>query len=67
MRRLISRWKYSDLDEEAFREASVLHICSGTMFHLTALKTTQEAVRLAKKIGNTFVNGRKYPSTAVGK
>ena len=51
MRRLISRWKIRDLDEEAFQDASVLHICSGTMFHPTALKTTREAVRLAKKIG----------------
>ncbi|MEK5040252.1 carbohydrate kinase family protein [Sporosarcina sp. FSL K6-3457] len=38
----------SDLSEQAFQEASVLHICSGTMFQPTALKTTQEAVRLAK-------------------
>lgn len=41
----------SDLDEEAFQRASALHICSGTMFHPTALKTTQEAVRLAKTVG----------------
>jgi len=41
----------SDLTTEAFQNASVLHICSGTMFHLTALQTTQEAVRLAKKFG----------------
>ena len=45
---------YSDLDEEAFRQASVLHLCSGTMFHPTALKTTQDAVRLAKKTGTPF-------------
>lgn len=38
----------SDLTERAFQEASVLHICSGTMFQPMALKTTREAVRLAK-------------------
>jgi fructokinase len=41
----------SDLLAEAFQDASVLHICSGTMFHSTALKTTQEAVRLAGSFG----------------
>ena len=41
----------SDLPTEAFENASVLHICSGTMFHLTALQTTREAIRLAKKFG----------------
>ena len=41
----------SDLSTEAFQDASVLHICSGTMFHFTALQTTREAVRLAKKFG----------------
>ena len=40
-----------DLVKEAFQETSLLHICSGTMFHPTALETTQEAVRLAKKAG----------------
>lgn len=40
-----------DLDEEAFCGASVLHICSGTMFNQTALQTTREAVRLAKGNG----------------
>lgn len=38
----------SDLDEQAFRQASILHICSGTMFHPTALATTKRAVELAK-------------------
>ena len=38
----------SNLSERAFQEASVLHICSGTMFQPMALKTTREAVRLAK-------------------
>lgn len=38
-----------DLDEQAFRDASILHICSGTMFHPTALATTKRAVALAKK------------------
>ncbi|MER2088803.1 carbohydrate kinase family protein [Sporosarcina sp. JAI121] len=41
----------SDLSVEAFQHASVLHICSGTMFHPTALKTTREAVRLATVSG----------------
>jgi len=41
----------SDLSIEAFQNASVLHVCSGTMFHLTALQTTREAVLLAKKFG----------------
>ncbi|MEK4405773.1 carbohydrate kinase family protein [Sporosarcina sp. FSL K6-6792] len=41
----------TDLSIEAFQDASVLHICSGTMFHLTALQTTREAVRLANKFG----------------
>ena len=38
-----------DLHEEAFCNASVLHICSGTMFHPIALETTRETIRLAKK------------------
>ena len=41
----------SDLTVKAFQDASVLHICSGTMFHPTALETTREAVHLAKKHG----------------
>ncbi|WP_188006774.1 Carbohydrate kinase [Sporosarcina sp. ANT_H38] len=41
----------TDLSMEAFRDASAFHICSGTMFHLTALQTTWEAVRLTKKFG----------------
>ncbi|CAM3239391.1 carbohydrate kinase [Filibacter tadaridae] len=41
----------SDLKNMAFKGASVLHICSGTMFHPTALKTTREAVHLAKESG----------------
>lgn len=39
----------SNLDEQAFRNASILHICSGTMFHPTALATTKRAVELAKE------------------
>ncbi|WP_153730455.1 carbohydrate kinase family protein [Sporosarcina obsidiansis] len=39
----------TDLQEEAFRHASILHICSGTMFQPTALETTKRAVQLAKK------------------
>lgn len=42
-----------DLSKDAFRGASILHICSGTMFNQTALKTTREAVRLAK--GNDVI------------
>lgn len=44
----------SDLPLKAFEDASVLHICSGTMFHPTALKTTREAVRQAKKASMLF-------------
>lgn len=39
------------LKEEAFKNASIFHMCSGTMFHPIALSTTREAVRLAKKHG----------------
>ncbi|WP_301107856.1 carbohydrate kinase [Sporosarcina sp.] len=38
----------SDLQETAFLDASILHICSGTMFQPTALETTKRAVELAK-------------------
>lgn len=38
-----------DLREETFQQASILHICSGTMFHPTALETTRRAVLLAKE------------------
>lgn len=38
----------ADLSPDAFQNASVFHICSGTMFQPTALQTTKEAVRLAK-------------------
>ncbi|PIC86172.1 fructokinase [Sporosarcina sp. P20a] len=41
----------SDLQEEAFQNASILHICSGTMFQPTALATTKRAVELAKEHG----------------
>ncbi|MFC5589559.1 carbohydrate kinase family protein [Sporosarcina soli] len=44
----------SDLDERAFQQATVFHICSGTMFHPTALETTKKAMRLAKKAGVFF-------------
>ena len=37
------------LNEEAFQRASVLNICSGTMFHPTALETTRKSVELAVK------------------
>lgn len=41
----------SDLQLEVFERASVFHICSGTMFHPTALQTTEKAVELAKAHG----------------
>ncbi|WP_432357002.1 carbohydrate kinase family protein [Sporosarcina sp. UB5] len=41
----------ADLQSDAFQNASVLHIGSGTMFHPTALSTTREAVRMAKASG----------------
>ncbi|WP_199562809.1 carbohydrate kinase family protein [Sporosarcina sp. BI001-red] len=44
-----------DLQEETFQQASILHICSGTMFHPVALETTQRAVQLAKET-NTRVS-----------
>lgn len=37
------------LSEEAFQKASVFNICSGTMFHPTALETTRKGVELALK------------------
>ncbi|MGK7376774.1 carbohydrate kinase family protein [Planococcus sp. 1R117A] len=40
-----------DLKGEAFKNASIFHMCTGTMFHPEALKTTVEAVRLAKEQG----------------
>ncbi len=39
------------LNEEAFKRASVFNCCSGTMFHPTALETTRTAVEMAKKNG----------------
>ncbi|WP_274308762.1 carbohydrate kinase family protein [Solibacillus daqui] len=39
------------LQEEAFKRASVFNICSGTMFEATALKTTRAAVDMAKEKG----------------
>lgn len=41
----------AQLDEKAFKRASVLNVCSGTMFHETALETTRHAVELAKDNG----------------
>lgn len=41
----------ADLQETAFEHASVFHICSGTMFHPEALKTTLKAVKMAKANG----------------
>ncbi|WP_332647451.1 carbohydrate kinase family protein [Lysinibacillus sp. 54212] len=39
------------LQEEAFKRASVFQVCSGTMFHPTALETTRAAVDMAKEKG----------------
>lgn len=39
------------LQEEAFKRASIFYICSGTMFHPTALETTRTGVDLAKEKG----------------
>lgn len=39
------------LKEEAFKRASVLNVCSGTMFEPTALATTRQAVDMAKEKG----------------
>ncbi len=39
------------LNEAAFKHASALTVCSGTMFHPTALATTRAAVEMAKDKG----------------
>lgn len=39
------------LNMEAFKRASVFNICSGTMFHPTALETTRVAVEMARDCG----------------
>jgi fructokinase len=39
------------LQEEAFKRASILNVCSGTMFDPTALSTTRRAVEMAKDKG----------------
>lgn len=39
------------LNEAAFKQASLLNVCSGTMFHPTALETTRAAVEMAKEKG----------------
>ncbi|MDW0108781.1 carbohydrate kinase family protein [Sporosarcina aquimarina] len=41
----------ADLKEKTFQQTSILHICSGTMFHPTAFHTTKQAVRMAKASG----------------
>lgn len=41
----------SQLQEEAFKRASILNVCSGTMFDPTALQTTRAAVDMAKEKG----------------
>lgn len=41
----------AQLQEEAFKRASVFNVCSGTMFEQTALKTTRAAVDMAKDKG----------------
>lgn len=40
-----------DLKEEAFEKASVLNLCSGTLFQPKALETSRKAVEYAKKHG----------------
>ncbi len=39
------------LNEEAFKKASVFNVCSGTMFHPTALATTRKGIEMAKDKG----------------
>lgn len=39
----------NDLQLETFQQASIFHICSGTMFHPTALETTRRAMQLANE------------------
>lgn len=39
------------LNEEAFKRASIVNVCSGTMFETTALATTRKAVEMAKEKG----------------
>lgn len=39
------------LNEEAFKRASIFNVCSGTMFHPTALDTTRKGVEMAKEKG----------------
>ena len=41
----------TQLNEAAFKHASALIVCSGTMFHPTALATTSAAVDMAKEKG----------------
>lgn len=41
----------AQLQLEAFKRASIFNVCSGTMFHPTALATTVAAVELAKEHG----------------
>lgn len=41
----------ADLQEVAFKKASIVNVCSGTMFEPTALKTTQAMVEMAKEKG----------------
>ncbi|MFC6038809.1 PfkB family carbohydrate kinase [Paenisporosarcina macmurdoensis] len=43
-----------DLKEEAFQKASILNLCSGTMFQPTALETSRKAVEYAKKHNALF-------------
>jgi len=40
-----------ELNEEAFKKASVFNVCSGTMFHPTALETTRKGIEMAKDKG----------------
>nr|WP_106782220.1 carbohydrate kinase [Lysinibacillus timonensis] len=41
----------TQLNEDAFKRASIFNFCSGTMFQSTALETTRKGVELAKENG----------------
>ena len=43
--------KAHELQESAFEQATILNLCSGTLFQETALETSRKAVELAKKHG----------------
>lgn len=47
--------EYRTLEQSAFRNASLFHFCSGTLFHPVAFNTTKEIVATLKEIG-TFLS-----------